>query len=945
MPASVWQVIVATDVVDSTRLGARAGSDFWAAHDRTARDLIRACGGREIARSDGMLALFDGAAQALQFAGRYHAALAALPTALHARVGVHAGVVSLRRNSGPDRAQGALPFEVDGSVLPLAVRLQALARGGQTLASREVVVAAAAGAAVSHGFWQLKGVDEALEVFELPPAGAQPQRPVDVDKAFQVERVDGAWRPAAMGRMRLPPAQGSFVGRAELLAQIARRFDEGAPLVTLLGPGGVGKTRLALQFARAGPMYFEGGVWFCDLGTASDGDGVLQAVAQGLDVPLAGADALQVLGRAIGARGRCLLLLDNAEAVLPAMSELLPAWQRHARTARVLATSRVALDVGGESVLPVTPMPVAEACQLYVQRAQDAGATLLAEDHAGLPALVQALDGLPLALELAAARAPAMPPRQQLARLGSWRRWLGSARGCRQPARHSTLSAVFLASWELLSAAERSVLAQLTAFEGEFDLAAAEAVVDAGPHWVGDVLASLIARSLLQPAAGGRYALLRTLRDEAAEHAAALAPGVRQRHARHFAALDERQVLDGGFADLENLVGACTWAADAADGQTAVAALTLCAELLLVRGPIRRLLALAARVVALPALGAGDRAEALRVQGNALYPLGQPQAAQQAWEQGLRLATEAGDLQRQTRLGCAVAMPWLRSGRSADAQALLDHAGQLALRIADPVRQCAVANTQGALRLAASAPAEAIACFEQALALAQAAGHRRWEGGVRGNLGSALYLAGRRHEARPHFEAAHAIASEIGDRAWAANACSNLGLLLLESGHADAARSALAEALALAQEIGQAPLQAAVGCNLGLLLLQEGSHRQALAPLQDAAALAARLADHALAAQCERALARALAALEDPGAAHAALRRAAAAARQADDAAEQARCELQTAALHAAAGDCAAQQQAWAAAQQAAAALPQPTRDALAAEFAAADPRALSSRG
>ncbi len=928
-----WQAIVATDVVDSTLLSTRPqrSEDFWLGHDRAARDLIRRCGGREIGRTDGVVALFDSAAQALRFAHDYHAALAHLPTPLLARIGVHGGPLRLRANADADIAQGAVPFEVDGPVLPVAMRLQALALGGQTLVSRALLNAAGDPPACAHGRWQLKGVAEPLEVAEPLYEGTQPRRPPDADKAYQVERVEGSWRPVAVGRARLPQARGVFVGRAALLAEIERRLDREGTLLTLLGPGGVGKTRLALQFVRHGIHCFEGGVWFCELSEAADADRVLQALARGLGVPLTAGDGPQILAQVLAARGRCLLLLDNAETAAAVLPALLERWQHEASAMRVLCTSRVALGLAAETVLPVPPLEEEEACALFARRADDAGSVLGAADRLALPALVQALDRLPLALELAAARVAALAPAQQLARMDRWRQWLGGSRGAAHPARHGTLAAVFRASWELLDATERSVLAQLTVFDGGFDLAAAEAVVDAGAAWIGELLAALIAKSLLQQPAGARYALLRTVRDEAAALAAESVPGwsgapderadgLQRRRALHYCGLDERLVLDGGFADLDNLTGACAWASASGAGALAVSALTLCAEVMLVRGPVRRLLALAEAVAAMPALAIGDRAEAGRILGNALRALGRHTEGMQRYEQALALAHEAGDRLRSVRLACAIAVPWARAGRQAQALTLLAQAGRDAAALDDAVRLCAVRNTQGAVAMAGADLGLAIDHFTQALALAEQAQHRRWEGGVRGNLGSALHLSGRTGEARHHYERALEIAREVGDRAWAASAQCNLGLLLLETGQREPARAALEQALHGARDIGFALLEATAGCNLGLLL-NDDQPALAVGPLQDAALLATRLAEHALAAQCERALGDALAASGEQPAALAAARRGLVHAQTSANGAEIVRSQLQLARLHATAADSSAARQALAAARQACSAL------------------------
>jgi predicted ATPase len=944
---SATQVIVATDVVDSTQLaGAVAdASVLWARHDRAARELVRVHGGREIGRTDGIVALFDAIGPALRFAAAYHEALGRMDRPLCARVGVAAGPVALRENARDDVALGAVPFEVDGPVLPIAMRLQSLCRGGQTLISSVALTGPAQRGLHAHGFWRLKGVPEPIEVFESLRPGQAPQRPVDAEKAHQVERVDGDWQAVDVGRQRLPRMHGSFVGRDALLREIGARLDAGETPVTLLGTGGVGKTRLALQFARFGPTYFEGGVWFCDLAAATDEDGVLQAAAQGLAVPLAGTDPVATLGHALAGRGRCLVIVDNAERAVAGLATVLARWRQAAPSAALLVTSRIALGVPGESMIEVGPLLPWEACLLYEQRMQQASVCLDEAETTRIPALVDALDRLPLALELSAVRTTSMTPTLQIEHMRERRRWL---RATAAPAgRHGTLTEVFEASWQLLSTDEKSALAQCTVFEGGFTLEAAGRIVQTTAPWVGDVLAALMAKSLLQRRDGGRLGLLQTVRDEARARDDAQ-PAREQaiaRHSRTFASLDEGHLWSAGFADLDNLIAACEQATQRGEAEVAAAALGLCAELLLVRGPVRRLQTLAESFLALRGLAPAWRAEGLRVLGNALYALGRREDAVERYRQGLQLAESGSDRGLRIRLACALSTPWSRSGRTAEAEALLRQRDPDDAALGDPVRSCALANAKGAVAMAAQRLPEAVAHFERALQQAMTASHRRWEGGIRGNLGGALYLSGRQHEARHHFETALAIALNIGDLAWAANAQCNLGLLLLEAHDRETSRRLLGDALCRAREIGQVLLEATAGCNLGLLQIDDGQPGQAVGLLQDAAACAMRMADHGLAAQCEQALSRALQALAEWPAAAAAAERAIALAGQANDATECARGWLRRAEVAAASGsDPDGLARACAEAHTAIAALPAAQGAALQPQLEAVGRAAISSR-
>jgi class 3 adenylate cyclase len=313
-----------TDAVDSTlttqRLGDERALALWTEHDRRARDLLRRHHGREIDRADGFLLLFDSAADAARHALDYHAAMAEL--GLAARAGLHVGPVVLRPASAADIALGAKPVEVEGLAKPLAARVMAMARGGQTLlsaAARQALEGTGLDAATqirSHGHYRLKGIAEPVEVFEL---GTLPQcsftPPADADKSYRVVRSGDLWQPAREIPRHLPAERDAFVGRGADLQAIARHFDEGARLLTLLGPGGTGKTRLAVRYGQAWLGDWPGGVWFCDLAEASTVDGIHYAVGSALGVRLGAGDAAAQLAEAIAGRGRCLVVLDNFEQV------------------------------------------------------------------------------------------------------------------------------------------------------------------------------------------------------------------------------------------------------------------------------------------------------------------------------------------------------------------------------------------------------------------------------------------------------------------------------------------------------------------------------------------------------------------------------------------------------------------------------------------------------
>jgi class 3 adenylate cyclase len=313
-----------TDLVDSTaiveRLGDARAASMLAEHDRSARALLAVHGGREIDHSDGFFLLFDEAVQAASFALAYHDALAAL--GLRARAGLHVGRVTLRENDPREVARGAKAVEVEGIAKPLAARVMSLARGGQILLTHAAGAALGDGLAdvaaiESHGHYRLKGIAEPVEIFELGVRDRSSFAPPgDSEKALRVVRADGEWRPVRDVRHNLPRERDAFVGRASDLAAIASRLDGGARLLTVLGPGGTGKTRLARRYGWSWLGDWPGGVYFCDLSETRTLEGVFFVVALALEVPLGKSDPGVQLGHAIATRGRCLVILDNFEQIV-----------------------------------------------------------------------------------------------------------------------------------------------------------------------------------------------------------------------------------------------------------------------------------------------------------------------------------------------------------------------------------------------------------------------------------------------------------------------------------------------------------------------------------------------------------------------------------------------------------------------------------------------------
>jgi class 3 adenylate cyclase len=480
------RALLMTDIVDSTHLAARLGDDamsaLWTEHDRQARLLLREWSGKEIDKTDGFLLIFDAASDALGFASAYHRAIGGLRHPLVARVGLHVGEVILRAGEHADVALGAKLLDVDGLAKPTAARVMALAPPGRTILS-----AAAAGTLEiggpqlsKCGWWRVKGLDEPIELFGVPDAGDHDDALSLCDGAagHRVTEKSGTWVPLREIPHSLPSERDSFVGRHTDLTEIDTHFSGGARLVSLIGIGGTGKTRLAQRFALTRLGEFDGGAWFCDLSSATSYDGVLHGVATGLGLPLDSADPASQISRSLRARGRCLVVIDNFEQVLPFAEQTLGRWLSEAPGARFVATSRIVLGIKGETPYFVGPLDAVAAATLFRARAAIARkgfATSTADDRA-ISQLVGLLDGLPLALELAAARIRVLSPVVLLERMSQRFKVLSSTHG--RTGRQSALGTTFDWSWDLLSPAEKSGFAQLSVFGGGFSLDAIESVVD-----------------------------------------------------------------------------------------------------------------------------------------------------------------------------------------------------------------------------------------------------------------------------------------------------------------------------------------------------------------------------------------------------------------------------------------------------------------------------------
>jgi predicted ATPase/class 3 adenylate cyclase len=540
-----------TDIEGSTSMLRRVGEGVYeqvlAGHHSLIRSGLAAHGGEEVdTQGDAFFAVFSSPKACVAAVAQMQRALAAHPwpggETVRVRMGVHTGEAART-------ATGLVGLDVHR-----AARVAGAAHGGQVLLSETAAAlvrdALAPGEALRDlGVHRLKDLGRPEHIFQLGMAGLPDEFPP----------LRSLGTPALQNN--LPAQLGTFIGRERELADV-RVLVESGRLVTLTGAGGSGKTRLTLQVAAEMLDGDGDGVWLVELAALSDDDAVAPAICEALGMTRQpGRPALEALLDALAPQD-VLIVLDNCEHLIGACAKAADAILRRCPGVHLVATSREPLGIGGETIYRMPPMSLPEsgegplaaassdAVALLIERAKEQGASLSADEQTGplLVSICTRLDGMPLAIELAAARLRSLSLAALHDRLDQrFRLLIGGSRTALD--RQQTLLATVDWSYSLLNGAEQSLLRRLSVFAEGFDLDAAEHVCSFGDMEVLDVtdlLGSLVDKSLVvaEPAAQAlRYRLLETIRQFAAERlteargdeagAAALA------HCQHFLALAE----------------------------------------------------------------------------------------------------------------------------------------------------------------------------------------------------------------------------------------------------------------------------------------------------------------------------------------------------------------------------------------------------------------------
>ncbi len=728
-----------TDIEGSTRILHELGqryADVLAEHRRVVREAFSRHGGVEVdTQGDAFFVAFARASDAVAAAGEAQDALANGP--VRVRIGVHTGepVVTEEGYVGVD--------------VHRAARIMGAAHGGQVLLSETTRRLLDSPVGVRDlGEHRLKDLSAPQRLYQLGEAAFPPLR--------------------TLYQTNLPIQPTALVGRQRELEE-AGALLRSHRLVTLTGPGGSGKTRLAIQLAAEAVEHFPDGVFWVPLQALRDAALVERAIGASL-----GAD--DGLTEHVASR-RLLVLLDNFEQVVeaaPTVSSLLS----QTPNAKVLVTSREPLQVESEQRYPVEPLPDDDAASLFVERAQAVAPGFRPTE--AVPEICRRLDGLPLAIELAAARVILLEADELLVRLER-RLPLLATRSRDAPARQRTLRGAIEWSYELLEPNEQELFRRISVFRGSFALEAAEAVCDADL----DALESLVVKSLTRRWGSGRLGMLDTIREYALERfdESPGAEDVRRRHTEFFLTVADSanlnpgtlvsggQRLDIAIAEQDNVRAALTWTLTSGSIELGLRLAIAMDMFWTTHDPREGIRWFAALLEHRGAEAAAPelRAHALRGYGSSLAISGDDEGAERPWKQSLALFEQLGDEHGRAVLLHRLGVLAMWKGDLDQARALVEESHAIHERSDDRWERifglAQTIGTLGAIARDAGEEQRASELIEKSAAMGREVGVPWWESGMLAELACLSLSAGRIDEAETRARESLALAEQLRDRA------------------------------------------------------------------------------------------------------------------------------------------------------------------------------------
>ena len=784
--SSAVTTFVFTDIEGSTRLWEEQPERMRAAlacHDALARKIVCAHRGSVVKTTgDGVHAVFDDPLDAIVAALEFQQALAdpaaTAGIALAVRCGMHAGVVERRDQ------------DYFGTPVNRAARLMGVAHGGQVLLSRAVasLVEGRLPAEVTLrdlGAVRLRDLAHPEYVYQLLHPTLRPDFPA----LHSLETTPN----------NLPQQVTSFVGRERELGEVKALLAK-TRLLTLAGAGGLGKSRLSLQIAADEMDSYPDGVFLVELAALADPQLVPQAIASVHGVKEeAGRPIVDALARYVKSR-RALLVLDNCEHLLQACADVAAALLQAGAQFKIIASSRERLRVQGETIYHVAPLGVpdtrepstpeqllrCESVRLFVERAGAVQPSfrITAANAAAVAEICSRLDGIPLALELAAARIRALSAEKIAERLGDRFNLLTGGGRTVMP-RHQTLRALIDWSYDLLEPPERTLLQRLAVFAGGWTLEAAEAIGAGGAIEVDavlDLLARLVEKSLVSVDADReRYRLLDTVRHYALERLgeAGDAAATRTRHLRYYVALgeaaapalvgpDQAKWLRRLDFEQENMLAAHAWCEHVEGGGELGLRLFHSTKHY---WPSRGLFGLHYRLI-MTALAHAEAQARTRARCHGLFDAGQ--------------------------ICCFI-------GRYGEALRYLEESLQIARELSDQHRVEATLQLLGMASLGQGDLDNARRCLEEALTLARAQGDKRELASAINALAQLHRIAGAVDAAEPLYNDVLGLSSELGDHGGVAIAKLNLAMVSVSRGALERAGALLLEVHAIAQATGSKP--------------------------------------------------------------------------------------------------------------------------------------------